>query len=56
MDKMVTMVMYILWTLTLIGVLAVTFTKFEYTDLNFIVGALFVLTIVNSYLVIKERK
>ena len=56
MDKLVTLVMYILWTLTLIGVLVITFTRFEYTDLNVIVGALFVLTIVNSYLVVKERK
>ncbi|MDP8266974.1 MAG: hypothetical protein P9M07_08580 [Candidatus Aceula meridiana] len=55
MGRFVTLIMYSLWTLTVIGVLVITFQGFQYPDLNILVGILLVLTVINSYFSIKEN-
>ena len=50
------MIMYIFWIASLIGILIVTFTNFQYLDLNVIVGVLFIFTLVNTYFIIKEKR
>ena len=49
MNIFFTVVMYAMWTISLIGLLVITFTNFEYADLNTIVIILFLLTVANSF-------
>lgn len=55
MDKLFTVVLYALWTLFLIGVLVITFTNFQYSDLNFIVSVLFFFTVINSFFAVRRK-
>ncbi|MDD3374290.1 MAG: hypothetical protein PHY73_01020 [Candidatus Omnitrophica bacterium] len=55
MSKLIIIMMYALWTITLIGILAITFTSFRYTDLNIIVLVLATLTLINTYITIKTK-
>ncbi len=55
MDKFFTIVMYILWVASLIGILTITFANFQYSDLNLIVGILFVLTLINTFFTVKKK-
>lgn len=55
MDKLLTGTMYFLWTLSLIGILIITFTNFQYSDLNAIVAFLFFLAILNTFFTLKKR-
>lgn len=48
MDKFFTIVMYMMWAVSLAGILVVTFSNFQYLDLNIIVGVFFLLTLVNT--------
>jgi len=54
-NKLITIMMYALWVLTLIGILVITFTSFRYTDLNIIVVILAVLTLANTYITVKTK-
>jgi len=56
MDKFVTVMLYFLWTLTLIGILVVTFTSFQFFDLNIIVLIVIVFTLINTYFSLKQKK
>ena len=56
MDIVFTIIMYILWILSIIGLLVITFSKFAYVDLNVIVGVLIFFTFVNSFLTVKRGK
>ena len=56
MNKIFTIFMYALWTLTIISVLVTTFTNFQYEDLNLIAGVLLVFALLNSYLAVSSRK
>jgi len=56
MDKFVTVMLYFLWTLTLIGILVITFTSFQYTDLNIIVLIVVIFTLINTYLSFKQKR
>lgn len=56
MDRFMIFVMYALWTLTLIGILIITFTRFQFIDLNVFVGILALVTIINSYFAIKKNQ
>ena len=40
--------MYLLWALSLAGVLLAVFTKFQYADVNLIVLVLLMFTLINS--------
>ena len=55
MDKLFTIVMYTLWTITLIGILVITFTNFKYFDLNIIVAFLTVITFANTFFTLKKK-
>ena len=48
MNAFITMVMYLLWGLSIIGVLAAVFTKFQHPDINLIVLVLLMFTLINS--------
>ncbi len=55
MERLITAIMYILWCMSLIGLLVITFTSFRYEDLNLIVVILVLFTILNTFLVLKKR-
>ncbi|HOW35265.1 MAG TPA: hypothetical protein PL155_02465 [Candidatus Omnitrophota bacterium] len=48
MDIFFTVVMYVMWAVSLAGILIITFSNFQYLDLNIIVGVFFLLTLVNT--------
>ena len=56
MNKLITITMYILWTLTIVFILATTFTNFQYEDLNLITCLLFVFALLNSFFVVTQNK
>jgi hypothetical protein len=56
MEKFVALILYILWTLTLIGVLIITFTSFQYLDLNIIVIFLALFTLINTYFSLRQKR
>ena len=47
--------MYVMWAVSLIGVLLITFQNFEYEDLNMIVGVIFFFTLVNTFFTLKKK-
>ena len=49
MNKIATIIMYLLWIASLIAVLATTFTNFKYVDLNAIAAVLLVFALLNSF-------
>ena len=53
MGKIRTVIMYVLWTLTIICVLATTFTNFQYFDLNVIAIALLLFALLNGFFMSK---
>jgi hypothetical protein len=55
MNKFIAIFMYIMWTLSLIGILVVTFTNFQYVDLNVIVGVLLFFTLINTFFSVNRR-
>ncbi len=55
MDKLVAVMLYILWTLTLVGILVITFTSFQYLDLNIIVLLLAIFTLINTYFSLRKK-
>ncbi|HOD11969.1 MAG TPA: hypothetical protein PLO93_00980 [Candidatus Omnitrophota bacterium] len=55
MNKLIMIMMYALWTLTLIGILVVTFTSFQYPDLNIVVLLLAVFALINTYFSLKHK-
>ncbi len=48
MNAFITIVMYLLWGASLLGILVATFTKFQYADINMIVLVLLMFTLINS--------
>ena len=54
MSKISTIIMYALWTLAIITILATTFTNFQYLDLNIIAVALLFFALLNSFLMSKS--
>lgn len=56
MERFLSIVMYFLWSATIIAVLSTTFTNFQYEDLNILAGVLLFFSIVNSILVTIKKK
>jgi len=56
MEKIVTLMMYVLWIATIAAVLAATFTNFQYTDLDIIAIGIFLFAFLNSLLVYARNK
>jgi len=56
MGGLITLIMYALWILTIIAILASTFTGFEYLDLNVIAVVLFLFALMNTYLTMVKIK
>jgi len=54
MDKFFTLIMYMLWMATLVGLVIITFTNFQYIDLNVIVCVLTIFTGINTIITIKR--
>ena len=54
MNKIRAVVMYIVWTLAIITLLATTFTNFQYLDLNAIALGLLFFALLNSLLMSKS--
>jgi len=55
MNKLISFVMYLLWIVTIIGILAATFTSFRYEDLNLIAFVLLVFTSINTFFAVKQQ-
>jgi len=56
MGGLITLIMYVLWVVTIIAILASTFTGFEYLDLNVIAVVLFVFALLNTYFTMAKLK
>jgi hypothetical protein len=58
MEKIIGVLMYVLWIITVLAALATTFMDFKYDDLNFIAGIAFLFAVVNTYfnLTMNKRK
>ncbi|MCK5580563.1 MAG: hypothetical protein KAJ18_04740 [Candidatus Omnitrophica bacterium] len=56
MGTFISIMMYVLWTATIVAVLAATFTNFRYEDLNLIAFVLAVFVSLNSFLIITRKK
>jgi hypothetical protein len=54
MDKFFAFIMYVLWMATLVGLVIITFTNFQYIDLNVIVCVLTIFTGINTIITIKR--
>lgn len=55
MEKFLIVVMYMLWVASLIGILVITFSGFQYMDLNLFVGILFLFTVINTFLTLQRQ-
>lgn len=56
MERFFTVVMYVMWIVSIIGILVITFRNFEYLDLNIIVGVFFLFTLFNTLFRIGRKK
>jgi len=54
--KITILLLYVLWVLSLAGILVITFTNFKYEDLNTIVAILFFFTALNTFFVFSTRR
>ena len=55
MSKLVTVIMYILWTVSLVGLLVITFTNFQYPDLNALVIIVLFFTALNTAMAVNKK-
>ena len=56
MNVFLTVMMYVLWTAALIGLLGITFTNFQYPDLDVIVAVLWIFALINTFFTLKKEK
>ena len=56
MNKLISLIMYLLWIVTIIAILAATFTSFRYEDLDLIAIVLLLFVSINSYFVAHQNK
>lgn len=56
MERFLSIVMYVLWTATIVAILSATFTNFQYEDLNVLAGVLLFFAILNSIFVTIKKK
>ncbi len=56
MNKIFSIIMYVLWIATIILVLAATFTNFKYEDLNVLAIVALVFAILNSIFMVPRKK
>ena len=56
MNRLFSLIMYVLWIATIIIVLAATFTNFKYEDLNVLAIVVFVFAALNSVFSIPRKK
>ena len=52
---MFTILLYILWALSLAGLIAITLNRFQYPDLNIVVGILVFFAMFNTFLAAKKK-
>jgi hypothetical protein len=56
MEKLISLVMYVLWTVTIIMILAATFTNFQNEDLNIMAVVLLVFSSLNSFFIFSRKR
>jgi len=56
MNTLINIVMYCMWAVTIIAILAATFTNFSYLDLNVLSIVLFFFTLVNTFFCVAAGK
>ncbi|MEW5894730.1 MAG: hypothetical protein AB1650_03065 [Candidatus Omnitrophota bacterium] len=55
MEKLISLLMYPLWVISILVILAATFTNFQYEDLNILAIILFVSACLNSFFIISKK-
>ena len=55
MDKVMQIIMYVLWTIAIIVVVSTTLTDFKYEDLNVLSLVFFAFAILNTFFVIVKK-
>jgi len=53
---MITIIMYLIWILTIVALLAATFTGYQYIDLNIIALGLLAAALLNSFFVVTRKR
>ena len=56
MEKLISLVMYLLWIITVVMVLAATFTNFQNEDLNIIATVLLIFSSLNSFFILSRKR
>ncbi len=56
MERFLSIVMYVLWTATIVAILSATFTNFQYEDLNILAGIFLFFSILNSIFAVIRKK
>lgn len=56
MQKIVSLMLYVLWIATIVMVLAATFTNFAHVDLNLFAIGFFLFALLNSFLLYARNK
>lgn len=55
MNKITSILMYLLWTAAIVAVLVTTFTNFQYIDLNALAGVLLLFATINTFLIVAKN-
>ena len=56
MEKLISFFMYLLWAVTIIFILAATFTNFQNEDLNIFSVVLLIFSSLNSFFILTRKK
>jgi len=56
MEKLITLMMYVLWVITVVMGLLAIFTDFKYDDLNIMALLFLVFTALNTFFVVSKKK
>ena len=55
LEKLISLFMYLLWIVTLIMILAATFTNFQNEDLNIMAVVLLIFSTLNSFFILSRK-
>ena len=56
MEKLISLVMYLLWIITIVMVIAATFTNFQNEDLNILAVVLLVFSSANAFFILTRKR
>jgi len=56
MEKLISLMMYLMWLITVVMVIAATFTNFQNEDLNIFAVVLLIFSSLNSFFILTRKK